>query len=571
MKNREKNEKSSYNKKLSLRAILFGSVLFLVLFVLSVFFRQSTFVLIFGLKIQSSAINGVVSVFQIMILVYMTSVDRKRGFVISMFSLVPYCLYLIAIMLKDKKIESIPGLAIILSGMIMVWIVKNNMNQIAKNERELYKLAYMDSLTGLPNRRAFDEHVNELIRSGRQKKFALAVIDLDNFKGINDSVGHECGDGVLCEVARRWSEILTSNDFLARQGGDEFIIVIKDYNSEEQVIQKINRFLDALSSEMVIKTNCFFVSASFGLAFFPFHAENMEKLFRYADMAMYQSKISKTDKIKMFDISMVEPIENEFIYDRLIRGCLSNNSFELVFQPQFQTSQRTLRGFEVLLRMRDDYGRYISPSKFIPYAEKSKLVLDIDRWVLRRSMKIIRPYYDIIGSDFVLSVNISALHLQDESLYDDIAFALQENNFPPRNLEIEITETSLVSSVANATMLLKKIKKLGIGVALDDFGTGFASLSNLSELPIDLLKIDKIFMDKMINDTKYKSFVAAIISIGHIFNFDVISEGVEYEIQLDILRTLRCDYIQGFLWGKPLPIESVEKLLRSIYFPNGIR
>ncbi len=571
MKNREKTEKSSYNKKLSIRAIFFGSVLFLILFVLSVFFRRSIFFTIFGFRIQTSAINGVVSVFQILILVYMTSVDRKRGFVISVCSLVPYSLYLIAIMLKDKKIESIPGLAIILSGMVMVWVVKNNMNQIAKNERELYKLAYMDSLTGLPNRRAFDEHVNELISSGRHKKFALAVIDLDNFKGINDTVGHECGDGVLCEVARRWSEILTTNDFLARQGGDEFIIVIKDYNSEEQVIHKINKFLDALSSEMVIKTNCFFVSASFGLACFPFHAETVEKLFRYADMAMYQSKISKTEKIKMFDISMVEPIENEFIYDRLIRSCLSNNSFELVFQPQYQTSCRALRGFEVLLRMRDDYGRYISPSKFIPYAEKSKLVLDIDRWVLRRSMKIIRPYYDIIGSDFVLSINISALHLQDESLYDDIAFALQENNFPPKNLEIEITETSLVSSVANATMLLKKIKKLGIGVALDDFGTGFASLSNLSELPIDLLKIDKIFMDKMISDSKYKSFVAAIISIGHIFNFDVISEGVEYEIQLDILKSLKCDYIQGFLWGKPMPIESVERLLKSIYFPNGIR
>lgn len=555
----------TYTNRVGNKTVIVCMLLFASLFVVMIFTTRTSYIDIGGAKIPSGSINGVLSVFQVAIMVYVTSVEKRTGYAISLSVLMAYIIYLLIKMVRTQAIDILPGLATLIFGVFMVYVVYKNMSRIANSEEALYKLAYNDSLTGLPNRRAFDDQIAGLINSPRSKKFALAVIDLDNFKGINDSIGHECGDGVLCEVAKRWKAVLKDDEFIARQGGDEFIIIIMNYEDEEYVKNRMSEFLDALSDEMVIMNNCFFASASFGVACFPIHASDSENLFRYADMAMYQAKISKTDKIKLFDISMVAPVENEYMYDRLIRSNLQNDSFELMFQPQFKASTHELRGFEALLRMKDDYGRYVSADKFIPYAEKSKLIFDIDRWVLNNAMKLIKPYYILSRSDFILSINISALHLQNESLFDDIARSLKMHEFPSKNLEIEITETSLVSSVANATMLLNKIKKLGIKVALDDFGTGYASLSNLSDLPIDLLKIDKVFMDKMLMDAKNKNFVSAIISMGHIFNFEVIAEGVEYEIQLDVLKKLGCDYIQGFLWGRPLSMDVVDKFLSEYY------
>lgn len=555
----------TYTNRVGNKTVIICMLLFAFLFIVTLFITKRSYIDLAGAKIPSGSINGVLSVFQVAIMVYVTSVEKRTGYAISLGVLTAYIIYLIAKMVRTQSVDILPGIATLVFGVFMVYVVYKNMSRIANSEEALYKLAYNDSLTGLPNRRAFDDQIATLINSQKSKKFALAVIDLDNFKGINDSIGHECGDGVLCEVAKRWRAVLKDDEFIARQGGDEFIIIIRNYEDEEYVKNRMSEFLDALSDEMVIMNNCFFASASFGVACFPIHASDSENLFRYADMAMYQAKISKTDKIKLFDISMVAPVENEYMYDRLIRSNLQNDSFEIMFQPQFKASTHELRGFEALLRMKDDYGRYVSADKFIPYAEKSKLIFDIDRWVLNNAMKLIKPYYILSRSDFILSINISALHLQNESLFDDIACSLRMHEFPSKNLEIEITETSLVSSVANATMLLNKIKKLGIKVALDDFGTGYASLSNLSDLPIDLLKIDKVFMDKMLMDAKNKNFVSAIISMGHIFNFEVIAEGVEYEIQLDVLKKLGCDYIQGFLWGRPLSMDVVDKFLSEYY------
>lgn len=562
------NTSSMYKTKLTAVYCFIFVILFIIVFVLLKVVSTKDTINIIGTEFDSGSINGILCAFLIMIPITMTSLDRKRGFFISLVMLAANAVSIFVTMAANKNLNAIPGLAIGLLGIFMVFLLKKKLTQIAKNEEQLYKLAYMDSLTGLPNRRAFDENVRDIIKQGKQKQFALAVIDLDNFKGINDTIGHECGDGLLCEVARRWSAVLAPTDFLARQGGDEFILILRDYNTTAQLIEKIDGFASALGEVMKIKDHSIFASASFGLSCYPEHAQDAEKLFRYADMAMYQSKKSKTNKVTLFDISMAEPIENEFRYDRLIRDCLNNDGFELVFQPQFYAGTHKFRGFEALLRMKDDNGMYINPGKFIPFAEQSRLILDIDRWVLRKSMQIIRPYFDIIGSAFILSINISALHLQSNQLMSDISEAIMESGFPANYLEIEITETSLLSSVSSATELLNRIKMLGVSVALDDFGTGYASLSNLSELPLNLVKIDKSFMDKMLSDVKYRSFISGIISMGHILGFEVIAEGVEYEIQLDILKTLQCDYIQGFLWGRPLNMENVDKLIRQIYFPK---
>ncbi|MDO5560208.1 MAG: EAL domain-containing protein [Oscillospiraceae bacterium] len=567
---KKKSDKSStvYKTGLSVNSCVIFILIFLLVFASARLAASRQTIHLFGIDLSSGSVNGILCSILIMIPIMMTSLDRKRGFILSLIMLAANAVTVIGNIYFRRSLDAIPGLAYIFLGVFMVFLLKKNLTQIARNEDELFKLAYRDSLTGLPNRRAFDETVRDIINQGRQKQFALAVIDLDNFKGINDTIGHECGDGLLCEVARRWSAILSPSDFLARQGGDEFILILKDDTSKQLLMQRIDEFANALGEVMTVKEHSIFASASFGIACYPQHADDSEKLFRYADMAMYHSKKSKTNKVTMFDISMAEPIENEFKYDRLIRDCLLNDTFELVFQPQFYVGTHQFRGFEALLRMKDDSGMYINPNNFIPYAEQSRLILEIDRWVLRNAMQTIRPYFDIIDSKFILSINISALHLQSDQLMQDISSAIMESGFPANYLEIEITETSVLSSVSRATELLKRIKMLGVSVALDDFGTGYASLSNLSELPLNLVKIDKSFMDKMLSDVKYRSFISGIISMGHILGFEVIAEGVEYEVQLDILRSLHCDYVQGFLWGKPINKESMDKLIKNIYFPD---
>ncbi|MBR6400559.1 MAG: EAL domain-containing protein [Firmicutes bacterium] len=455
----------------------------------------------------------------------------------------------------------VPALLSIIFMYVITSLVHRHLTMLERKERELHKIAYTDSLTNTPNRRAFNELIMTL--SQKDDEFAVVYIDFNKFTHINETAGHEFGDMVLNEAVTRWKCVMDENDFIARLSGDEFALVISPYKDEEALMKHVREFSEVLKNEITIFDRSVFVDASFGIAICPLHSKDPETLVRYADIAMQMSRISGESNILMFNDDMTKSVERTANIDKLMRAALANDGFDLVFQPQYDTVNKKLRGFETLLRLNDSDGRPISPGVFIPLAEKNGLITDIDCYVMKKAMKTFLPMLKKHNESLILSINISAVHLAKNSFLSDVESAVMETGFPPQNLELEITESVFISSIDTALEILNRVKSMGIQLALDDFGTGYASLSYLTKLPIDLLKIDKAFVDGLQQKDNLTDFVAAIISMGHLMHFDVISEGVEDEEQLNTLKMLKCDFIQGYIWGRPMDINAVDELLKS--------
>ena len=455
----------------------------------------------------------------------------------------------------------VPALLSIIFMYVITSLVHRHLTMLERKERELHKIAYTDSLTNTPNRRAFNELIMTL--SQKDDEFAVVYIDFNKFTHINETAGHEFGDMVLNEAVTRWKCVMDENDFIARLSGDEFALVISPYKDEEALMKHVREFSEVLKNEITIFDRSVFVDASFGIAICSLHSKDPETLVRYADIAMQMSRISGESNILMFNDDMTKSVERTANIDKLMRAALANDGFDLVFQPQYDTVNKKLRGFETLLRLNDSDGRPISPGVFIPLAEKNGLITDIDCYVMKKAMKTFLPMLKKHNESLILSINISAVHLAKNSFLSDVESAVMETGFPPQNLELEITESVFISSIDTALEILNRVKSMGIQLALDDFGTGYASLSYLTKLPIDLLKIDKAFVDGLQQKDNLTDFVAAIISMGHLMHFDVISEGVEDEEQLNTLKMLKCDFIQGYIWGRPMDINAVDELLKS--------
>lgn len=491
--------------------------------------------------------SGVVTVFMMLVSIIILNIDNKKGFIAAILINGLQLLNVSASVIIFDRMNAITGVPMTAGILGVLCLQHNYINKIQQNEQHLHMLSVTDPLTGLNNRRGTMEYVNDKIEA--EKPFSLLFFDLDNFKNINDTKGHDCGDVVLCEISKRWTDIADDNVYIGRTGGDEFAMIVSG-KSDDEVHAFAQKCLDVLSERICMDKCDYYASCSIGAAKFPQDGKDCASLFRFADTAMYKAKSSGKSRVCFFDSDMLSEIHSEMKLETEIRGALEYNRFYLVFQPQFETETKRLRGFESLLRLKDSEGKPIPPSTFIPVAEKSGLILDIDRWVLRHAMQSFAEYA-AINSDFVVSVNISARHITDRGLAGEIKDILDETGFPAEMLEVEVTESFFISSVDEAIETLLQIKKLGVKIALDDFGTGYASLSYLQRLPIDLLKIDKSFIDDMTERNDSGNFVNAIISIGHMFNCKVISEGVELESQLDKLKELKCDYIQGYIWGKP--------------------
>lgn len=464
--------------------------------------------------------------------------------------------------IAEKSMDAVPGIGMLIAGGIIIKVIHGYIIKLEKNERELFAMAHTDALTDLPNRRALKQRMTALLEEAKFTKmsFAIVMVDLDNFKNINDTVGHDWGDKVLSGIAERWKAIMTERDFMARLGGDEFALLVSGYHSLQELDEHIQKMLSVVSDKFVLSGRDYYISASMGIALYPSDSTETSQLLKYADMAMYAAKYQGKKRICYFDGIMNDVIQNSVEMESVIRHAIESDTFKLVYQPQYQATDKKLRGFEALIRLCDAKGKQVSPAEFISVAEKSSLIIDIDRWVLRNAMADFKPFLET-NKDIILSVNISASHMLDDTFLQDVDMIMQEQNFPAKNLELELTESVFVDSLDKAKNIMFEIKKRGIHIALDDFGTGYSSLSYLKELPIDLLKIDKAFVDSIKNGPKEESFVAAIISLSQLMQFAVISEGVEEEYQLNILRNFGCDYIQGFLWGKPLLLDDVKKLM----------
>lgn len=501
--------------------------------------------------------NGVIMAFQFAICLIMIQIDNKKGYIISIILMTVSVINMLSAMLFRNIYTPIPGIcnSIIYIGALFV---------LTKQFEHREKDAITDMLTGLRNRRGLFSYLDTKIIAG--DPFHVIYIDLGNFKFINDNYGHICGDYVMQTLASRMRTQIGDKGICARIGGDEFVIVLDGENDPgpiaKELIAKIGEKIKVPLDDYV---DCYLTSFA-GIASFPKDAANYEDLIKYADIAMYKASQDKSNKVCYFDQEMHSKLNRRVELEKLIKEGFEKDFFYLVYQPQYTINGKQLRGFEALIRMKTDDDVFISPGEFIPVAEKSDLILTIDNYVLKRALMEFRDVVAEKNKDLILSINVSAKNISNNGFVEKIESLLKETNFPAHNLEIEITEYCLVESVDIAISNIRRLRTLGVQVALDDFGTGYTSLSYLAKMPISLLKIDKSLVDDIEVDAKSREFVNTVISLGHQMGCEVISEGVENTSQLDILGNNKCDFVQGFVWSKPLDYTiAIEHALAEIH------
>ncbi len=429
--------------------------------------------------------------------------------------------------------------------------------------QRLKHMSYTDALTGLPNRFALTDYISDLI--DKKEKFAAVSIDLNDFKHVNNTLGFDTGNKVLIDVTGRFKTVPNSisdkiENYLTCIGGDEFFLVISGYETEEELRKIVNCYNDALSESMMVDGCELYVSASFGYAKYPDDADSTDALISHANAAMNEIKrVNSSEHICKFTPDILRD-EHILEIENLIRNALDNDTIYFNLQPQYDMDH-SLRGFEALARMKDSEGNFISPCEFIPVAEKVGLIDRVDATVARKAAMFFGELLNKTDSKLTLSLNASVRHMMKSDFVDEIRQLLNDSSIPASQLEIEITESIMIDSVDKALHCIDELKNMGIQIAIDDFGTGYSSLSYLNRFPANLLKIDKSFIDEMNMSDSSRQYVAAIISMGHIMGFDVISEGVEDPEQLKALKDVGCDFVQGFIWGRPLSSQEVEKLI----------
>ncbi|MBQ3305135.1 MAG: bifunctional diguanylate cyclase/phosphodiesterase [Clostridia bacterium] len=547
-----------------------GFVLLLLLYIAAYVFtarssRAQGVIMLFGHPTPIVSFTGVFSALGNFCIIFLVVFYGKPGFYTALGLLLVQLTLLLMQIFKEHNMTAAPGMFAALFTILVIFLFYGNYLRAQKYQDRLREQAITDRLTGLPNRFACSELINSLVARG--ERFAVVSIDLNHFKAINNTMGRATGNRVLCEIARRWERAVSTGasgtrDFIACQGGVEFALVIQGYQTDEEIRKSIAYYNSALEQKLTLDGCDYYISARYGYAEYPIDADDGDTLLSYAFAAMYEAKRTACH-ICRFSPDMLQT-EQTLEIERKIRYALDNNTLCFYLQPQFDISHR-LRGFEALARLRDEDGSFISPAQFILVAEKAGLIDSVDRRIFRDSALFLGELIKRTGADLTLSVNVSARHLMRNDFLDEVRDIVNTCGFPVKDLEIEITESVMIDSAEEALNCINAIKQMGAKIALDDFGTGYSSLSYLNAFPADILKVDKSFIDKMNTSDSSKQYVAAIISIGHIMNFDVISEGVEEPEQLDTLRSIGCDYIQGYIWGRPLPPEEAEALvLRSV-------
>ena len=563
-------EKASDRLYSAAKAPWYGYIAFLFIYILAsvlitIVSRSNGTMLINGSRIPLSAFAGVFSSLSNICIIMLVISYGTLGFVTSLVMMLLQFPVILTSILKHNIVGNIPGIFSNTFSIIVSIAIFVNKKRNEKLRVRMAEQAITDRLTGLPNRFACSELFRELI--GSQTKFVVVSIDINNFKNINDTMGFDIGNNVLVSIAMLWKNIAESgasgtNDFVARLSGDEFAIIIRDYKSEKDIETAIKKYESSLSNKLNVDGYDLYITASFGYAEYPTDADNIDNLFTYADAAMTELKRTNSSEHILRYSPDILKLERTLEIEHKIRTALEKDNVFFNLQPQYDMEHK-LRGFEALARMKDENGDFISPGEFIPVAEKVGLVDKLDGAVFRKSSEFFGELLRKYDLDIILSVNVSVRHLMKKDFIEEIKSILQNSNIPPKNLEIEITESIMIDSVDKALQVINAIEEMGVQIAIDDFGTGYSSLSYLNRFPANLLKIDKSFIDKMNDNDSSKQYVASIIAIGHIMGFNVISEGVEEDEQISVLKEIGCDYIQGYIWGRPLPEEQAEKLVRD--------
>lgn len=420
-------------------------------------------------------------------------------------------------------------------------------------------LASHDSLTNLPNRRRFNQELESILRE--QAVGAVILMDLDNFKSINDTMGHTFGDKVLVNVSRRLETMISRDLFISRFGGDEFIMLLKE--KDKQYIDVTLKKLCALFDErLIIDENEMIVTISMGISLFPEDSTKVNQLIMNADMALYSVKNSGKNGYRFFDIGMINKLERRSYIESIIREAIDNDGFKMVYQPQVHLLTGDTHAYEALIRLKN-YS--ISPAEFIPIAEENGMILKIGRIVTHKVIEQISKWQSKGLPNLPVSINFSATQLHDNDYLDFIKKELGNYHVNPRLIEIEITENVFLENKEQTLTFLLKLKQFGIKISIDDFGTGYSSLSYLTFLPVNKVKIDRILSQRFLESNNLK-VMDSMISLFHSLNLVVVAEGIEKYEQFLRLRDNRCDYIQGYYFSKPLEAEEIEKTPSINYY-----
>ncbi|MDH3633977.1 MAG: EAL domain-containing protein [Gammaproteobacteria bacterium] len=430
-------------------------------------------------------------------------------------------------------------------------------------EHRVEHLATHDPLTNLSNRRGLYEELNELIYRSKRYNFSSAVIyvDLDGFKHVNDHFGHEAGDQLLIQVAANFKSIVRQTDSIARIGGDEFIVLLTDIDSETTLITKIEKLLTEASQPLEFNGQNISVGASIGVALFPDHGEDAETLLHHADQAMYQAKNQGKHTFRFFteDINIKAHRQRE-LQDNL-RKALPNDEFTVFFQPIVHGESGQVVSAEALLRWESATLGQVFPDEFIPAAESAGLIPELGCWVLSRAIETGADWNERFGIGLRIAVNASSIQFRNNMLFDTIKDQIETHAWKPDLLEVEITEGLLLDDSPEVNTYINAISDCGVRLSVDDFGTGFSALSYLKNYPVSTVKIDRSFIMDLPGDKENTVLVRAIIAMAHGLRLEVIAEGVETAEQWDYLKSLNCDFLQGYYFGKPMPRAEFEEFL----------
>ena len=439
--------------------------------------------------------------------------------------------------------------------------VFSDITQRKQNEAELRKLANSDTLTGLPNRSSFQANQSRLVKG--KIPHALLVFDLDNFKKINDSLGHELGDILLCRVADRIVANVRKHDSIYRLGGDEFGLIIENTNDIHTITSIAKNILEQIASPLKIKNNELVLHSSIGVVLYPEDGASPQELLKNADTAMYHAKGNGGNQYQFFNGSMNKKVVQRLKVEHLIRFGLKHDYFSVYYQPKIEIATGKIAGMEALVRFEHPSKGIVSPVTFIPVSEETGQIIQIGETVLRKSCIATKAWVDAGLFSGRIAVNLSAVQFTQPNLVDMIANILVESGLPAQYLELEITEGTVMGSPQKAIEIMQQIRAMGIHLALDDFGTGYSSLAYLKKFPLNTLKIDKAFVDDIEHSEQGRNMVATIVTIAHNLGLQVVAEGVEQALQLEFLATLNCEQLQGYLYSKPLTEQDFYKYLHA--------
>lgn len=452
--------------------------------------------------------------------------------------------------------------------------VRQRTNELEKLAEEFRFRAFHDSLTGLPNRALLNERFAHSLEHAKRRgrRFACLLLDLDDFKTINDTKGHEFGDDLLIEVAERLKATVRAEDLVCRLGGDEFVVLLNDLNQVQDASMVARKILTQLNREFIIKSDSVRTAVSIGGAVYPDHGNDLSTIKRHADVAMYRAKDEGKNRFCLFSLGMQEEAKHRLMIQSDLRPALDQKQFQVYLQPKVDPSLNRVVGCEALVRWNHPVEGFLTPDKFIPYAEEIGVIAEIDYFVVRECCELIVAWTKIFSQPLPIALNLSGRHFRDYKIVDVVQRAVIKNNISPSRLEVEITEAVLIQDPEKAEKVVRALKDLGVGISLDDFGTGYSSLNYLRTLPIDTVKLDRSFVVNIDSNSQDLRLIRGIVSLAKGLNLKLVAEGVETQGQVNTLLELGCSTMQGYFFLPPVSnADFLQWYLKNYSLQRGLK